>query len=60
MTLEDKEADNEIACSEPDVKLGKSPFPKASRKSKAFENCGVPIGIYGSEGRDPIGQRGTD
>ena len=41
-TLEDKKADNEIAHSEPDDKLGKSPFPKASRKSKAFESCGVP------------------
>ena len=32
-TLEDKKADDEIAYSEPDDKLGKSPFPKASRKS---------------------------
>ena len=59
-TLEDKKADDEIAYSEPDDKLGKSPFPKASRKSQAFESCGVPIGILGRESRDPKGQRGME
>ena len=59
-TLEDKKADDEMAYSEPDDKLGKSPFPKPSRKSKAFESCGVPIGILGRESRDPRGQRGME
>ena len=35
-TLEDKKADDEIAYYVPDDKLGKSPFPKASRKGKSF------------------------
>ena len=32
----------------------------SSRKSKAFESCGVPIGILGRESRDPRGQRGME
>ena len=55
-TLEDKKADDEIAYSE----LGKSPFPKASRQSEAFECCVVPIGILGRESRDLRGQRGME
>ena len=54
----DKKADDEVAYSEPDDKLGKSPFPKASRKSKAFESCGVSIGI--DEDRDPRRQKGME
>ena len=59
-TLEYKKVDDEIVYSEPDDKLGKSPFPKASRKSEAFESCGVPIGILGRESRDPTEQRGME
>ena len=35
----DKKADDVIAYFGPDDKLGKSPFPKAPRKRKAFESC---------------------
>ena len=41
-TLEYKKADDVIAYSGPDDKLGKSPFPKASRKGKAFETAVYP------------------
>ena len=54
-TLEDKKADDEIAYSGPDDKLGKSTFPKTSRKGKAFETAVYPsasveakVGIPGS------------
>ena len=60
-TLEDKKADDEIACSGPDDKLRKATNPEGiERKSNAFENCVVPIGILGGESRDPRGQRGME
>ena len=41
--LEDKKVDEMIAYSGPDDKLGKSPFPEASRKSKAFDAVVYPL-----------------
>ena len=53
-------ADDEIAYSRPDDKLRKSLSPKASRKGKSIRDCGEPIAIYGSDGRDPREQRGME
>ena len=55
-TLEDKKADDEIAYSGPDDKLGKSPFPKASRKGKAFEAVVYPSASMEAKVESPGGR----
>ena len=59
-TLEDKKADDVIAYSGPDDKLGKSPFSLAARKSKAFEAVVFPLASVEEsleipEGREALG-----
>ena len=55
-TLEDKKADDVIAYSEPDDKLGKSPFWEAARKSKAFEKVVYPLASMEAKGVIPEGR----
>ena len=57
---EDRKASDEIEFLGKTASSEKSPFQNASRKSESIRNCGVPIDVYGSERRDPRGQRGME
>ena len=59
-TSEDKKPDDEIAYSRPDSKLRIVTVPEGIEEVESIRNCGVPIGVHGSERRDPRGQRGME
>ena len=44
----------------PDSKLRIVTVPEGIEEVQSIRNCGVPIGVYGSERRDPRGQRGIE
>ena len=41
-------------------KLRTVAVPEGIEEVQSIRNCGVPIGVYGSERRDPRGQRGIE
>ena len=59
-TLEDKKADDVIAYSGPDDKLGKLPFSDASRRSKAFEAVVYPLASMEERIEIPEGREAWD
>ena len=58
--LEDKKADDVIAYSGPNSKLRKVTVHERIKEERSIRDCGVHIGVYGSERRDPRGQRGME
>ena len=52
--------DDDIAYSRPDSKLRIVTVPEGIEEVQSIRNCGVLVGVCGSERRDPRGQRGME